>query len=208
LEKAGKGQTRVTEALQHPLKETNSPLDPKLLPWARGGKQRRGQRWRTNHLLEEVSPDSRLPLNLHHESSGKHLTGDRLPPRTSIRSPSLQRKGKTALLAEMPGSSFLLGQVSCHQSPTSKEKKRWAHQIRPIGSGDLLPDATGATPTRKHLPKTTMYSGGWHPSLSLRHLARALATREAESGGRRWTLKSGGEEGIRWEPCSGCPVYN
>jgi hypothetical protein len=104
---------------------------------------------------------------------------------------SLQKEGRTALL-EMPPFSLLANHPSCHQRRAARTKKRRAHQIRPMGSGDRLREATWAFSLQKLLLNPKLQA----PDPLLCHLRQATPLREAPDrpGMLESTLKSGRED--------------
>lgn len=100
------------------------------------------KRTRPARLLKKASPDPLLTSSLHLESLTESVTGDRPAPRESTRATSLQEHEKTALLGEMPSSSSCSRYFSRHWSRAVKNTKQRTHPIRPMGSRDLLPNAT------------------------------------------------------------------
>jgi hypothetical protein len=72
--------------------------------------------------------------------------------RRSAEMHNLQKEGRMTLL-EMPLSNLLTDHYSCHQRSAARTTKRRAHQVRPMGTDDLLREATRALSLQELLLK-------------------------------------------------------
>ena len=157
-----------------PPETSSSP--PRPASRLRDTQRSRVHRWlHATRLLKKTSPDLPPSPSLHLEGLTKSFTGDRLVPRRSTSTGSLQEMGRTALLREMPVLIFFPSRNSRHQSRTAKKTKRRTRQIRPMGSSDLPPNATGANSTTLGAalkvttrPNATMYRKDQPPTSSSR----------------------------------------